>query len=125
MSSILSSIALILASYPSFVTTLLTFLKSTGTSTNFSTTNLSTLPLKEFKADGSFDNNLSISDFKSAKLTFFVNFDVSKSVAFLKSTFVAQWDQSNSFYTFPLKDFGLGKYWLVYIVPFFINPTIK
>ena len=85
----LSTIVLILASNRSFVTTSLTLLKSTGTGTNFTTTNLSTLLLKEFKADGTFDNILSISDFKSAKLTFLVNFDVSKPVAFFKSTFVA------------------------------------
>ena len=53
------------------MTTSLRLLKSTGTDTNLSTSNLYAL------------------DFKLAKSTFLTNFDVSKPVAFFKSVFVA------------------------------------
>ena len=54
--------------------------------------------------------NLSISslptlDFKLAKSTFLVNYDVSTPVAFFKSAFVTQLDKSNSSFTLPPEDF--------------------
>ena len=75
ISGILSSIFFILALYTSFLTTSffttsLSLLKSTGTGTNLSTSNLSTLLfIKLLKLLGSFFN-LSTSDFKLAKSTF-------------------------------------------------------
>ena len=75
------------------MTTLLSLLNLTGTVTNFSTSNLSTLHLKLLKWIGTFFNlsksNLSTSDFKLAKSIYLANFDVSTSVAIFKSAFVA------------------------------------
>ena len=71
----------------------LSLCKSTGTSTNSSTSNLSTLLFKLLKLLGTFfslsTSNLSTSDFKVAKSTFVANVVVSTPVAFFKSTFVA------------------------------------
>ena len=75
ISGILSSICLISALYTSFLTT------------SFFTTSLSLL-FKLIKLLGTFFNllisNLSTSDFKLAKLTFFAKSDVATSVAFFK-----------------------------------------
>ena len=77
----------------SFFTTSLSLLKSTGTGTNLSTSNLPTLLFKLLKLVGTFYNlsisNLSTLDFELAKSSFLAHFDVSTSVAFLKSAFVA------------------------------------
>ena len=77
----------------SFFTTSLSLLKSTGTGTNLSTSNLSTLLSKLLKLVGKFFSlsipNLSKLDFKLAKSTFLVKGDVSNPVAFLKSAFGA------------------------------------
>ena len=74
---ILSSIFLMLALYTPFFTTSLSLLKSTGTGTHLSTSNLSTLLFKLFKLVGIFFNlsisNLSTLDFKLAKSTFLAN----------------------------------------------------
>ena len=76
-----------------FFTTSLSLLKSTGTGTNLSTSNLSTLLFKLLKLVGTFFSlsisNLSTLDFKLAKSTFLANFDVSTPAAFSKSAFVA------------------------------------
>ena len=89
ISDILYSILFILALYTSFFTHLscfyiLSLLQSTGTGTNLKTSDLSTLI---FKCLNWYIFQLSISnsstlDFKSAKLTFLTNFEVSKTVAF-------------------------------------------
>ena len=74
-------------------TTSLSLLKSTGTSTNLSTSNLSNLLFKLFKLVGIFFNlsisNLSTLDFRFAESTFSENLDVSTHVAFLKPAFAA------------------------------------
>ena len=76
-----------------FLTAWLALIKSSGTDTDLSVSNLSTLPFKLFKPVGSFSNfaisNLSTSDFKFAKSTFLAKFDVPTPVTFSKSTFVA------------------------------------
>ena len=63
----------------SFFTTSLSLLKSTGTGTNLSKSNLSTLLFKLFKLLGTFLNlsisNLSLLEFKLAKSTFLSNLD--------------------------------------------------
>ena len=68
-------------------------LKSTGTGTNLSTSNLSTLLIKLLKLVDKFFNlsisNLSPLDFKLAQSTFSADHDVSTPVAFFKSAFVA------------------------------------
>ena len=98
ISGILSSIFFILALYTSvltisFFSTSLNLLKSTGVSNNLSTSNLSTLLFKLLKLVGRFYNlsisNLSTSDIKLAKSTFLAKDDVSVSVVFFKSIFVA------------------------------------
>ena len=98
ISGILSSIFITLALYTSFLTTSfftasLSLLKSTGTGTNLSTFNLSTLLFKFLKLIGTFFSlsisNLPTLDFKLAKSTFLANVDVSTPLAFFKSTFVA------------------------------------
>ena len=95
---ILFSIFLILTFYTSFLTTSffttsVSLLKSTGSGTNLSISNLSTLLFKLLKLVGKFFSlsipDLSTLDFELAKLTFLVNFDVSTPVAFFKSVFVA------------------------------------
>ena len=73
----------------SFFTTSLSLIKSVGTGTNLSRSNLSTLLFKLFKLLDIFFN-LSISslptlDFKFAKSTFLANFEVSTPVEFFKS----------------------------------------
>ena len=72
ISGILSSISLMLALYTSFSRT--SFLRTTGTGTKLSKSNLSTLLFKLFKTVRTFSNlsisNLSTSDFKLAKSTF-------------------------------------------------------
>ena len=77
----------------SFFTTSVSLLKSTGSGTNLSISNLSTLLFKLLKLVGKFFSlsipDLSTLDFELAKLTFLVNFDVSTPVAFFKSVFVA------------------------------------
>ena len=74
-------------------TTSLSLLKSTGTSTNLSTSNLSALLFKLLKLIGTSSNssisNLSLSDFKLAKSTFLGHFYVSTLLAFFKSASVA------------------------------------
>ena len=74
-------------------TTPLSLLKSAGTGTNLSTSNLSTLLFKLLKLLGTFFNllisNLSTLDFKLAKPTFLAHFDITTPVAFFKSDFVA------------------------------------
>ena len=76
-----------------FLTAWLALIKSSGTDTDLSVSNLSTLPFKLFKPVGSFSNfaisNLSTSDFKLAKSTFLAKFDVPTPVTFSKSAFVA------------------------------------
>ena len=76
----------------SFFTTSLSLLKSTGTGTNLSTSNLSTLLSKLLKSvEASFNlsiSNLSTSDFKLAKSVFLAKGDVSTPVAFFKSAFL-------------------------------------
>ena len=84
MPGILSSIFLILAYYTSFLTTSFfttsrCLVKLTGTCINFPKFNLSTLHFK-FSI-----SNLSRSDFKLAKSTFFAKDDVSAPIAFFKS----------------------------------------
>ena len=44
---------------------------------------------------------------------------------FFKSAFVAELDKSNSTFTFVPKEFGFGKYPLIYTMPFFIYPAIE
>ena len=77
----------------SFFTTLLSLLKSTGTGTNLSRSNLSTLLFKLLKLVGTIFNllisNLSTSVFKLTRSDFDANLDVLIPVAFLKSDFVA------------------------------------
>ena len=77
----------------SFLTASFALIKSAGTCTDLSVSNLSTLPFKLFKPVGSFSNfaisNLSTSDFKLAKSTFLSKFDVPTPVTFSKSAFVA------------------------------------
>ena len=79
ISGFLSSIFLILALYKSFLTSFfnasLNLLKSTGTGTNLSTSNLSSLLFKLLKFLGTFFSlsvfNLYTSNFKLAKSVFF------------------------------------------------------
>ena len=75
-----------------FFTTSFSLLKSTGTGTNLSTSNLSTLLFKFLKLLGTFLNlsmsSLSTSDFKLTKSVFLAKSDVSTSAAFCKSVFV-------------------------------------
>ena len=77
----------------SFFTKSLSLLKSTGTCTNLSTSNSSTLLFKLLKLVETFSSlsisNLSTSDVKLARSTSVANFDVSAPVAFFKSAFVA------------------------------------
>ena len=84
---------LIYFSIKSSTTSLSCLLKSTGTGTNLSTSNLSTLLFKSLKLVCKFFNllisYLSTLDFKLARSTFLANFDVSKPAAFFKSAFVA------------------------------------
>ena len=74
-------------------TTALSLLKSEGTGTNLSTSNLCTLLFKLLKFLGTFFNllisNLSTLDFKLAKPNFLAHFDITTPAAFLKSDFVA------------------------------------
>ena len=95
-SDILSSIFFILALYTSFsktsfFTTSLSLPKSTGTGTNLSTSNLSTLLFQLLELVGTFLNllipNLSKLDFKLAKSIFLAKFYVSRLFAFCKSAF--------------------------------------
>ena len=76
-----------------FFTTSLRLLKSTGTGTNLSRSNLSNLLFKLFKLVGTFSNwsisNLSTSDFKLVKSNYLANFHVSTTAARLKFDFVA------------------------------------
>ena len=65
-------------------------------------------------------SNLSASGFKIAKSTILAKDDVSVLDAFFKSVFFfffAYLDKSNSSLTYP-KDFGSGKYSLIYIMSF-------
>ena len=77
----------------SFFTTSLSLLKSTGTGTNLSTSNLPTLLFKLLKPPGTFFNlsvsNLSTSDFKLTKSVFLSKDDVSTHVAFFRYAFSA------------------------------------
>ena len=77
----------------SFLTTLLSLLKSTGAVSNFTISNLSTLLFKLLKLVGTIFNllisNLSTSVFKLTRSDFDANLDVSIPVAFFKSDFVA------------------------------------
>ena len=77
----------------SFVTTSLSLLKSTGTGTYLSTSNVSSLHFRLLKLVGTFFNlsipNLSTLDFKSTKSNFLAKFHVATPAAFFKSTFVA------------------------------------
>ena len=91
ISRILSSVFLILELHTSFLTTSffttsISLLKSTGTCTNLSTSNLSSLLLKLSKLVDTFFNlsisNLSILDLKLAKSTILAKADVSTPVAF-------------------------------------------
>ena len=98
ISGILSSIFFILALYSvflktSFLTTLVNLLKSRGTGTNLSISNLSTLVFKLLKLFGKnfylLIFNLSTLVFKLAKFDFNAKLKVSKCVIFLISAFVA------------------------------------
>ena len=51
--------------------------------------------------------------------------DVSTPVAFFEFTFVEWLEKSNLILVFASKYFGIGKYWLIYTMSFFINPTVK
>ena len=81
------------------------------------------------KLVGRFSNlsmsNLSTSDFKLAKYNFLAKDDVLIHVRFFKTVFVAELDKSNSTFSFSPKDFGCGKYSLIYTMSFIINLTIK
>ena len=101
-----------------FITWLLLFFTtSTGTGNDLSKSNLSTLVYKLLKLAGTFFSllisNLSTVDFKRTKD------DVSIPVILFKPVFGAQWNNCNSTFTFP-KDFGSGKYWLIYTMPFLL-----
>ena len=76
-----------------FITKLLGLLKLIGVAFNLPISNLSILLFKLFELLGTFSNssisNLLISDFKLGKSSFLVNYDVSTSVAVLKSDFLA------------------------------------
>ena len=98
VSGILSSIFLILALYPvflttSFFTTLLSLLKSTGVVSNFAISQLSTLFFKLLKLVGTLFNLLtsilSTSTFKLTRSDFHANLDVLIPVVFSKSDVVA------------------------------------
>ena len=101
VSGILSSIFFILALYTSFLissffTTSLSLLKSTGTGTNLSTSNLSTLIFKLFKPIGTIGKFLIyqyliyLQHILNELNQFFLEeSDVSTLVAFLKSVFVS------------------------------------
>ena len=65
----------------------LALLKSTGSATSSSTSDLSTLPFKAFELLDTY-SNLSTSDFKLTKSTFLANFDVSTPAPFFKSNFI-------------------------------------
>ena len=77
----------------SFFTALFGLFQSTGTGTNLSISNLSTLLIKLLKFTRTFFNlsisNLSTLDFKLVNSTFLANFDVSRPTEFFKSAFVA------------------------------------
>ena len=97
ISGILFPIFLILALYTSFLTTSFfttsySQLKSIGTGTTLSISNLSTLLFKLFKLGGILFNlsisNLSTLDFKLAKSTFLANGAISTPVGPFKSHFV-------------------------------------
>ena len=98
ISGILSSIFLILALYSvflttSFLTTLLSLLKSTGTGSNLPVSNLSTLLFKLLKLFGKFFalsiSNLSTSVYKLAKFDFNAKLEVSTCEISLLYAFVA------------------------------------
>ena len=76
-----------------FITKLLGLLKLIGVAFNLPISNLSILLFKLFELLGTFSNssisNLLISDVKLGKSSFLVNYDVSTSVAVLKSDFLA------------------------------------
>ena len=63
-------------------------------------------------------SNLSASDLEIAKSNYLANFAVSTPVAFFESAFVAVFNRSDSTFTFRAKDFGFGKYSLIYIKSF-------
>ena len=77
----------------SFFTSIISLLKSTGVLSNFPVSNLSTLTFKMLKALINWFNSstsiLSALDSKLTKLIFLANFDLSTSVRFLKSAYVA------------------------------------
>ena len=94
--------------------------------------NISTLFFKFLKLVAAFFNlsisNLSRSEFKLAKWTVLANFDVSTRVHFLNLLLLINYSNLKSkflLFPFPPEDFGSGKYSLIYIIVFFINPIIK
>ena len=105
-----------------FFTTSLSLFKSKGTGTNLLTSSLSDLLFKLFKPYGTIFvlsiSNLSTSDFKLAESTFLAKEDSSTPVAFFNSVFVAYLDKSYSTFILSAKDFGSGKYSLIYTMPF-------
>ena len=70
-------------------------------------------------------SNLSTSDFEIAKSNFLANFGVSTPVAFFESALVTIFNRSDSTLTFPAKDFGFGKYSLIYIKSFLSIQLLK
>ena len=64
--------------------------------------------------------NLTTSDFKLPKSVFLAKSDVTTPVALFKTAFVALLDKSNSIFTHASKDFGFGKYSLIYTM-FFVS----
>ena len=63
--------------------------------------------------------------FKLAKSTILANFDVSTPVAVFKTAFVAYLDKSNWNFTLPPKDFGSGKYSLIYTISYLSIQLLK
>ena len=120
ISGILSSIFFILALYSvflttSFLTTLLSLLKSTGTGANLLISNLSTLLFELLELVGKLFNlwisNLSTSVFRLAKIDFSAKLQVSTCEIFLISVFVAQLDKTTlTLISPPNASYSLEKY---------------